>query len=171
MGAEVKQRDLAYVVLHENAGVAITYHPVRYPRVYTIEDFLAEEGSRRHLDVVSPCEPHKVRPRGSTSNRRLWLSGREISFGTSFHIQGRGGGEGQYVFFFFFFGDTDRGFTDRKFLLTLGNWGFSRATVARAARVAAAGVRPVGAGLLATREKRSARRKPETVVWLKIFIL
>lgn len=47
-------------------------------------------------------------------------------------------------------------------LLTLGNWGISGATVARAARTAAMGVPD---GLLATREMRSARR-PKTVVGL-----
>lgn len=53
--------------------------------------------------------------------------------------------------------------------LTIGKSGFSRATVAWAARAARVRV-PAAAGLQATRETRSARRSAKTVVGLKKFI-
>lgn len=53
--------------------------------------------------------------------------------------------------------------------LTMGNSGSSRATVAWAARAARVGV-PSGAGLQATREKRSARKSEKKAAGLKRFI-
>lgn len=63
--------ELTYVIFHKNAGVAITNHPFRYARFHTIKCHLAEEFSGCHLDVVGPCESHKVRSRSSTSNSCL----------------------------------------------------------------------------------------------------
>ena len=56
-----------------------------------------------------------------------------------------------------------------KIQLTLGNFGLSRAIVARAPKATAVGV-PVAVGLQATREMISARRIAKKVAGLKAFI-